>query len=493
MVDGSTPENTPEQRAPEQAVAVPVAHARPALSTACSLLVIAAGVPFAVLLLVERLTAVLPQVVISLSPAPQQIGRAVLAAGLAACLAAPVAGWLARVWPPWVVLVAAVLAAAAGYWLATDVSTIHGLYLVRALQGAGAGGLLAGTAALVGAASAWTRPYLAAVWAAAFVGTAAIRTRLVQGTAGDAANRWQLRLEPVRWLLVATMLAILLLAVVSVADRRPRLFPRWVDLAALLPLLAGLAVGLLIWPDPPAPGTLALLLTLVLAGVLAACLAGARLAPPGSRASVGSATAAVAFASAAAVGASVTGISLIRQYTLLIRQPVLTGPVVGAGIDDLLTVTAAVGVIGAVAGALLPEHRRRRAILAGLPVAAVGATLLLPASDSVGLSVPGAVLLAAGCGVALGAVLRSVGPLATVVAGALAAVSLTAADYTRGILVGWRSPTVSGRGDIPAQFAILRDGAVAGQRWWLALLIVLLLGATAVVALALPDAGTADH
>jgi hypothetical protein len=482
--------------APDGGVAVPVAHARPALSTICSLLVIAAGVPLAVLVAADRLAPVIPLMFVDLRAAPDQPGRMLLIGALAACLAGPLCGWLARLWPPWVVLVGALLAIAVGYWQAAGVSSVHDLYLVRGLQGAGAGALLAGTAALVGAASAWTRPFLAALWAATFVGAAAIRTRVVLT---PPAAEWRGQLEPVRWLLGLTVVLTLLLALVSVADRRPRLFPRWVDLAALLPLAGGLATALLVWVHPTTDiGLLAVLLALVLlavlAATLAAALAGARFAPAGSRAAVGSATAAVACVSAAAVAPTIAGIATIKQYALV--SDATTRAVTTDAVGDLIAVAAAAGILAALAGALLPEHRRRQAILTGLPAAAAGALLLLPASTTLGWSLPGAALVTGGCGLALGAVLRSVGPLATVVAGGLAAVALTTADLTRGSLVNWWLVGVSSVADprdVQAYYQAYEHAAVTGQRWWLVLLAALLLGAAAVAALAITRSRPAAH
>jgi hypothetical protein len=496
----------------------PVTHARPGLSTLCSLLAIAAGVPLAMVMLSYRLNAVLVLLVVELQPDPAQVTRALLLAGICAGLAGPLCGWLARVLPPWVVLLGALLVIAIGYWRAQHVSTAHGLYLVRALQGAGAGGLLAGTAALVGAASALTRPYLAGVWAAALIGAGV----LASGVAApdplgrpDAAGEhgWRDSLQPYPWLLVTASVLALLLAVVSVADRRPRLFPRWIDLAALLPLVAGGTMALVMWTLPQRSGrgvvlTVVVLTVVVLAGGVAATAAVALLLRPrtdqpsadqpgadqpgadqvgggstsASRGAVGSATAAVAYVTAGALTATVTGLIGLRAY-----PPRALPPGSGGSLSDLVTAAAAAGVLAGLVGALLPEVRRRAAILTGLLTAAAGAAALLPASYGAGASLPGAVLLAAGCGLALGAVLRSVGPLATAVAGALAAVAIPTTELARDALLGWRAGAGS-RGVTPRDrdglVAILHRPEVEAQRWWLALLIVLLVGAAAVVALA---------
>ncbi len=452
----------------------PVRHARPGLSTVCSLLAILSAVPLAVVVLADRLAPVLHSVVaeLPLRPEADRLGRVLLLAGAAACLAAPVAAWLARVLPPWVVLLTGLLTVTLGYWRGEQAASLGDIDLARILHGVGAGCLLAATAALVGAASARMRPLLAGAWAAALVGTVAVGPWLVLTGLGPYTD-WQDRLRPYPWLLALAAACGLALAAASVADHRPRLHPRWIDLAALLPLVAGVPAALVALSMPRLPGSAAVLSVAVLLGALVGIAAvafllagGAGLGGPAwsvdGRGAVGAATAAVAFVTAVAVGPTVAGLALVRQYAMG-AVPVTTIP---RGTGWLLGTAAAAGVLAAVAGAVLPEVRRRAVIVAGLLVAALGALALLPASAGTWASVPGLVALTAGCGLALGSVLRSVGPLATAVAGALVAVALPAGAVTRAALQSWQS-------------------AVVGQRLWLALLAALLLGGAAVAAVAL--------
>jgi iron complex transport system permease protein len=290
----------------------------------------------------------------------------------------------------------------------------------------------------------------------------------------------------------------LVLAAVSVADRRSRLFPRWIDLAALLPLAAGIPAALLVLQAPRAGGAVAVLGMLVLAGSLlviaAVTVRLARGGPTGAvlsaqgRGPVGSATAAVAW-TAATAGATFGGMVAIRRYDVAGG-----GHVVGlaGGTGALLGSAAVAGTLAGVAGALLPEGRRRVAIIAGLLAGTVGVLALLPASTGTASSAPGLLLLGAGGGLALGALLRSVGPLATVVAGALAAVALPLGSVTQTALTQWQVGAVTGAagsvgsaGQLVDYYRRLEQAAVVGHRWWLALLAVLLLASAAVAAAAL--------
>jgi hypothetical protein len=475
----------------------PVAHARPGLSTLCSLLVIVSAVPLALVVLVDRLSPVLPGMLadLRLPVNADQLGRMLVLAGAAACLAAPLAAWLARALPPWVVLLGGLFAVAMGHWRGQSADSVGDIDLARVLHGVGAGCLLVATAALVGAASARLRPALAAAWAAAVVGSVAVAPWLAYHGAG-ADPDWRERLRPYPWLLALAAALGLTLAAVSVADRRPRLFPRWIDLAALLPLAAGIPAALLVLQAPHAGGRVAVLGMLVLAGsllVIAAVTARqARGGPTGAaltaqgRGPVGSATAAVAWTTAAA-GATFGGVVAIRQYGMLgAGQVGLAG-----GTGTLLGSAAVAGAAAGVAGALLPESRRRAAIVAGLLAATVGVLALLPAGTGTAASAPGLLLLGAGGGLALGALLRSVGPLATVVAGALAAVALPLGSVTRTALTQWQVGAATGAAgsvgnawQLAEYYQRLERAAVAGQRWWLALLAALLLASAAVAAAA---------
>jgi hypothetical protein len=564
-----------------------VKHARPGLSTVCSLLAILSAVPLALVALTDRLAPVQTGVVAELGlPADggDQLSRILLLAGAVACLVAPMAAWLARVMPPWVVLLAGLLAVTLGYWRGAHAASYGDLDLVRTLHGAGAGCLLAATAALVGAASARMRPLLAAAWAAAVVGTAALGPRLARAGVSPDAD-WHDRLQPYPWLLSAAAVLGLALAAVSVADHRPRLFPRWIDLAALLPLVAGVPTALVALTAPDLPGSTTAVLVVVLLGSLAgiavvalllsggtgradvpdpavpgaaasdpavpdpavpgaaasdpavpgaavpgAAVPGAAVpdpAVPGApvpgapvpgaggdvvargsagpaghhwwdgRGAVGSATAAVAFVAAAAVGPTATGVFLIRQYALAARTP----DAFPAGSSGVLVVGAVVGALAGMVGALLPEVARRALIIIGLLAAAVGALALLPAAAGAGASVPGLVLLTGGCGLALGSVLRSVGPLATVVAGALVAVALPLGEQTHAALLSRQLSHSPG----PAAFtsyqrisdfyAQVQHSAAVAQRQWLVLLAVLVLGGAAIaaVALAISRSRSAGH
>jgi hypothetical protein len=427
----------------------PVTPARPGLSTVASLLAIAAAVPLAVVLLNEvRVDLVLTRIQFDLKTTPDPIVRAMLLVVAMACLAGPVAAWLSRLLPPWAVLLGALLAVAVSYWRAQHVVTTGGLSLVTALQGAAAGALLASTAALVGAASLRTRPWLAGTWAAALIAAGAVRNRLAVGSLDDQLEPgqpfgWRQDLQPYRWLLAVAALCALLLAFSMVADRRDRLFPRSIDAVALLPLLPGGVVAILVLARPlHGNGPLAALVVLLVGGV--AVLGAVAVHTRGSgegRAAVGSATAAVAYVTAGAATATVAVL-----YSL-VRDPLSSlGTLRGSlhWLTAAVIVAAVAAVAGAVAGALLPEPRRRTAILAGLVGAAAGAGTLLPASESPNAALPGLILMAGGCGLALAAVLRSVGPLATAVAGGLAAVAVTVTDTTAGSIERWRSVAVGG-------------------------------------------------
>jgi hypothetical protein len=549
--------------------AEPVAHARPALSTVCSLLAILSAAPLALVVMADRLSPLLPRLVadVGLPGDVNQLSRLLLVAGAAAALTAPPAAWLARVLPPWVVLLTGLLAVTFGYWRAEHAGSLGEITMVRVAHGIGAGCLLVATAALVGAATARTRPLLAGGWAAAVVGTAALGPRLARTGLGPQTN-WHDRLQPYPWLLALAAVSGLALAAASVADRRPRLFPRWIDLAALLPLAAAVPSALVALTEPGLPGSAAVLAIVILLGVLlgiaavalalsrlggavlplgsppaapdpggppaapaapagpgasaGAAAAGAGAVPVGAgpvdggpgdgvagaagsaaggpggtaagaasavggpgRGAVGAATAAVAFVTAAAVGPTLAGWVVVRAYARAAQGPA----VFPRGSGGLLIAAAVAGVLAAAVGAWLPEPRRRATILSGLLAAAAGALALLPATASIPPSVPGALLLGGGSGLALGAQLRWVGPLATVVAGALVTVALPLGEVARGALQGWRSQATlqaaAGPDAITRYLADLKHSAVVAQRLWLLLVAVLLLAGAAVVALAL--------
>lgn len=480
----------------------PVAHARPGPSTICSLLAILSAAPLALVVLTDRLTVKLPGILSELgvpagSPA---VGRMLLIGGAMACLAAPLAGWLARVLPPWTVLLAGLSMLVCGYRLSSTVHSVGDLYLVRTLHGSGAGCLLAATAALVGAAAARVRPLLAAAWAAAVIGTVVADPWLARFSPGPSSD-WRHQLRPYQWLLAVAAVFGIALAAASLADRRPRLYPRWVDLAALLPLAAGGPTALIALSLPRLPGRAAVLLVVVLLAGLAAIAvvaagltrgAGpARRAParrtPDRRAwsadgrgAVGSATAVVTLVAAATVGPTAAGVITIRTYSLL-DLPAASGGVAGAG--GLLSAVAVVGLLAAVLGALLPEIRRRAVIVVGLLVCVVGALILLPAGTGILATVPGLVLLVAGNGLALGSVLRSVGPLATAVAGAVFGVTLPLAELTRSAVQSWRLRGLTG-----TQTQVWQQvghTTVVAQRLWVGLVLVVTLAGAVVAAAAL--------
>jgi hypothetical protein len=490
----------------------PVTHARPGLSTVCSLLAILSSVPLALAVLPDRLGVVLPSVMVDLdgSVGGGQVNRMLVVAGAAACLVAPVAAWLSRVLPPWTVLLAGLLAVTFGYWRGEHAASVADIYLVRTLHGAAAGCLLAATAALVGTASARVRPFLAAGWAAALVGTAVLMPRLARTGLGPDME-WQDRLRPYPWLLALAVVGGLALAAASVADRRPRLFPRWIDLAALLPLVAGVPAALIALTLATQPGRAALASVVTLVGAVLAIavvalllagrggtpddpagLLGGRAWSVDGRGAVGSATAVVALVGAVAVAPTVTGLLALRQYA----QGPMAPAVWPAGTGTLLGTAVVAGVLAAVAGALLPDRQRRPVIVLGLLAAAVGALALLPAGTGTAGALPGVVLLAGGCGLALGSVLRSVGPLATVVAGGLVAIALPLGEVTRGALFGWRNAHHAGGADGLAEaFEQFRRAAVSSQRLWLVLVAVLLVAGAAVaaVALAISRSRSAGH
>jgi hypothetical protein len=463
------------------------------LSTLCSLLAILSAVPLALVVLTDRVGLRLFEVLIDLAVPvdPAAVGRLLLVGGAAACLATPVAAWLARVLPPWVVLLAGLLVLAAGYLRSATVHSVGGLYLVRTLHGIGAGCLLAATAALVGASSARLRPLLAAAWAAAVVGTVAAGPRLARSAPGPTSD-WRHQLRPYPWLLLVAAVFGVALAAASIADRRPRLYPRWIDLAALLPLTAGVPAALIALTLPRLSGQAALLSTLVLLGGLAAIAAVAiRLARGAGiagqlwsgdgRGAVGAATAAVTFVAAAVVGPTSAGVLATRLYSRP-DQPLATS----GGLGGPLVVAAMCGVLAGVVGALLPNARRRAVIVVGLLAAALGAVTLLPAGTGTAATLPGLVLLAAGNGLALGAVLRAVGPLATAVAGAVLGVTLPLAGLTREAVQSWKLRGVlSAAGGREQVEEYLRHAAVVGQRLWVGLALVVVLTGAAVSAVAL--------
>src|SRR5215213_7562547 len=121
---------TTERGAPAPWPPEPVAHARPGLSTVCSLLAILTAVPLALVVLPDRLSPVLTQMVtdIGLPTDVNQLGRILLLAGAVACLAAPVAAWLSRVLPPWVVLLTGLLAVTLGHWRGEHAASVADLH-----------------------------------------------------------------------------------------------------------------------------------------------------------------------------------------------------------------------------------------------------------------------------------------------------------------------------------------------------------------------------
>src|SRR5262249_18849751 len=207
----------------------PVAHARPGLSTICSLVAILSAVPLAVIVLTDRLSPVLPalRADLRLPPNADQLGRMLVVAGAAACVAAPLAAWLARVLPPWVVLLAGLFAVTLGHWRGEHVASVGDIDVVRVLHGVGAACLLVATAALVGAASARRGPLVAGAWAAALAGGVAAGPWLAHHGISSGAD-WRDRLQPYPWLLALAAGLGLAVAAASVADHRPRLFPRWI-------------------------------------------------------------------------------------------------------------------------------------------------------------------------------------------------------------------------------------------------------------------------
>lgn len=452
----------------------PVAPARPGWSTLLSVLAIVTVVPLALIAQADRMTPMLPALVRDLglgAAQAQSVAAAVVSAGAVLCVTVPVAAWLCRLLPPWVVLLIGLIVTSVAYLSSKEVTSVAGLALTRDLHGVGAGLLLAASAALVGAATAQLRPLLAAAWAAALVGTLALLPRLSRSAADAGTVLWRNQLRPYPWLLALAAAFVIALAAASLADRRPRLYPRRIDLAALLPILPGVAGAALLLRPPRADGTAAALaLTLLgLSLVAIAVVAGLLMRPSGGdrpwaadgRGAVGAATAVVAFVAGTAVAATVRAVVHLRlnadPESGSIRLPLeTTGMLLAAGV---------IGAVLAVVGAALPELHRRASIVVGLLAAAGGALALLPASTATWANVPGVVLVAGGVGLALGAVLRSVGPLATVVAAAVVGVALPISGLASARLLAWQSAT--------PQVAV---------RLWLLAAAAALLAATAVAA-----------
>ncbi|HSV64976.1 MAG TPA: hypothetical protein VLJ59_03580 [Mycobacteriales bacterium] len=466
-----------------------MAPARPGLSVVCSVLAIVSAVPLALAGLTQQLSGLLP-LLPSILPAGADLRpsiRLLVVATAVLALAAPVAGWLSRLLPPWVVLLAGLVTVSAAYGLSGRSS--GSLEPILALQGIGAGCLLAATAALVGAASAHVRPVLAAGWAAAVVGTLILLPRhsvLVPGPSGTSRRA---QLGQSAWLLGVAALFGLALAAASLADRRSRLHPRRIDLTALLPLAVGIPVAALAWWPPAAPGravALAVAVLLLALGVLAVVAirlstgTGSAAAPwsADGRGAVGTATAAVAFVAGVVLLPTAYGLLTVRQ----LRGDGVTP------ITVLLVLAALVGVVAGVLGALLPEGRRREVIVFGLLAAAVGTLGLLPVAAAPAAALPGLVLLTGGVGVALGAVLRAVGPLATVVAGGVLGVTVPLGNLLHGEIFTWQRASSGWFAYTTDPLEAARHFAVPGvsaQRWWLLLATFVLVAGAAVATLAL--------
>ncbi|MBI3688975.1 MAG: hypothetical protein HY241_16845 [Actinobacteria bacterium] len=463
--------NPPAGASPANGSDYPVEHARPGLSTAFSVLAILTVVPLALIAQADRMSPLLPAVIRDLGLLPADAGavtRAVGSAGVLLCLAAPVAAWLSRLLPPWVVLLGGLLVTAAAYLASKRVGSLAMLAVTRDLHGLGAGLLLASSAALVGTASARLRPLLAAAWAAALVGTLALLPRLSRSAADAGTALWRSQLRPYPWLLAVAAGFVIALAAASLADRRPRLYPRRIDLAALLPLVPGLAgAALLRWP-PDADGWTAVLALIVLALSLVglAVVAALLVRPSGDdrpwaadgRGAVGSATASVAFVAGVVVAATVRGV----LYLGLPADPEAGSRPLPASTTGMLVGVAVAGVLAAILGALMPDIRRRAVIVVGLLVAAAGALSLVPATAAIWANTPGLAVLAGGVGLALGSVLRAVGPLATVVAGGVVGVGLPVSGLASAAMLGWQASSPE----------------VALRLWLVTVVIVLLAAAT---------------
>jgi hypothetical protein len=475
---------------------------RPLLAVAVAALVVAAGVPLAVLALGNRvglLTVV--GVARVLGSTPPVVSHVSLVAAAAGCVAGPVAAGLSRVVPAWVVPLVGSFVLALGYLKAPWIRSVGDVETVLTLQSVGAAALLVGTAVLVGAAPDRTRTYLAAIWAVALLGTLASRQRLALAAQAHAVGQPLTQLfAPYRWLLVVVLFAVVLLAALGVMYRSAPPSPARADLLTLLPLPFAAALAVVVGSPVPPAGTVGAGQVGAYAGVLAAGLvAGAPLAVAlARRGRSGAAGLVGAYLCVPAVPVLLAALALLRLYAP--ETPLVPPP---GYLDALVIPTVVVAVLATAVGVLLPVAAGRTAFPAGLGGAAAGALALTPASGGTAASLPGMVLLAAGCGLALGTVARRIGPLAGAVLAGLVVVGLAAGGMFGSALASWRSVVLaatlpggsagvvgeSAAADAPASAgsaaraaqAHVAHVATSQALRWLALAYALLLGGAAVL------------
>lgn len=456
-----------------------------AARTVGALLATLSAVPYALFVLAVPLSLITPEVVreVGLS-STTTLSRAITAATcgllLAGVLAAGAVG--TRIPAHVVSLAGLVILSAAALWM-RSVGNLAELAAARAAQGVGAGTVLVATLAVAATFGPRQGRLLVGGWVLSVVVATAATPWATYRLPFLPDEGWRAVLTPYPWLLALGLVGTAVVVLTSLGSRRPPAATGGTDSAdgqagrlgwpLLLP--AGIAVAAyLIRPSLySAGGTVTLyslllgtaLVVIALAGVVLARSAGWRwgAAPP------------VVAAAAAVLTVTGTNAFTVALFDGGGHWPLATGHVLPA-----LGGAALVGALGTAAGSFCPQHAHRVLTVAGLLVAAAGALVTLP--GGVGATAAGTIVVWAGVGLALGAVLRVTGTVAAgwlgagfVVVGALASVH----ESTLRTAFTARATPADGSAD---GTDFLRAGFLDAQRVWIVISAVLLLIVAALVA-----------